>query len=359
MNKASKHLIIRADATHAMGTGHLMRCLALAQSWREIHEGRVTFITLCKSLGLLRRIVDAGFEVKTLKASYPDKGDLDSTLASLNAKPQDTWLVLDGYHFDSDYQRRIKEAGHLLLAIDDLNHLGHYYSDIVVNQNIYARSLEYSCEPYTQLLLGTEYALLRQEFISQDSIQREIAPVARKILVSLGGSDPCNQTMKVLRALQSLDMPGLEAKIVIGSSNRRLDEIREIAEKADSSVAISIIVDAPDMAALMAWADVAVSAAGSTCWELAFMGLPALLIVLADNQTGIAGGLEKAGTAVNLGWHYELTESAITKQLALLLRDSSRRSDMSEKGRKIVDGQGCQRVSSTLTRQCTPVQMTS
>ncbi len=154
-------------------------------------------------------------------------------------------------------------------------------------------------------------------------------------------------------------MPGLEAKIVIGSSNRRLDEIREIAEKADSSVAISIIVDAPDMAALMAWADVAVSAAGSTCWELAFMGLPALLIVLADNQTGIAGGLEKAGTAVNLGWHYELTESAITKQLALLLRDSSRRSDMSEKGRKIVDGQGCQRVSSTLTRQCTPVQMTS
>ena len=358
MSATSEHLIIRADATHAMGTGHLMRCLALAQGWRETHEGRVTFITLCKSLGLLRRVVEAGFEVKTLKASYPDDGDLESTLASLKAKSPDTWLVLDGYHFDSNYQRRIKEAGHLLLVIDDLNHLGHYYADIVVNQNIYARSLEYSCEPYTQLLLGTEYALLRQEFTSQVRVQHAIAPVARKILVTLGGSDPCNQTMKVLRALLSLDMPGLEAKVVVGSSNPRLDELRETAESAGSSIAISIITDAPDMASLMAWADVAVTGAGSTCWELAFMGLPALLIVLADNQTGIAEGLEEAGTAVNLGWHYELNESDISRQLALLLRDSSRRSDMSEKGRRIVDGQGSQRVSSTLSRQDTPVQVT-
>ena len=342
-----------------MGTGHLMRCLALAQGWREAHQGKVTFITQCKSLGLLRRIVEAGFEVKTLSASYPDESDLDSTLATLNAKPSDTWLVLDGYHFDSDYQRRIKEAGHLLLAIDDLNHLGHYHADIVVNQNIYARSLEYSCEPYTQLLLGTEYALLRQEFTSQDSVQREIAPVARKILVTLGGSDPCNQTMKVLRALLSLDIPGLEAKIVVGSTNLRLDEIREAAESAESSVAISIITDAPDMAALMAWADVAVTAAGSTCWELAFIGLPALLIVLADNQTGIAEGLEEAGTAVSLGWHYELSESVIARELGLLLRDSSRRSDMSERGQQIVDGRGSQRVSSTLSRLCAPVQVTS
>ncbi|MCH8109711.1 MAG: UDP-2,4-diacetamido-2,4,6-trideoxy-beta-L-altropyranose hydrolase, partial [Chloroflexi bacterium] len=182
--------------------------------------------------------------------------------------------------------------------------------------------------------------------------------VARKILVTLGGSDPCNQTTKVLRALLSLDIPDLQAKVVVGSSNPRLDELREAAESAGSSIAISIITDAPDMASLMAWADVAVTGAGSTCWELAFMGLPALLIVLADNQTGIAEGLEEAGTAVNLGWHYELNESDISRQLALLLRDSSRRSDMSEKGRRIVDGQGCHRVSSTLSRQDAPIQIT-
>jgi UDP-2,4-diacetamido-2,4,6-trideoxy-beta-L-altropyranose hydrolase len=340
------HLIIRADASANIGVGHLMRCVALAQAWKA--EGRqVIFITACDSNALRQRLLDEDFQVVIVERPYPDPGDWEQTSRVLAAYPG-AWLILDGYHFDAEYQRRIKEAGHQLLVIDDMAYLDHYYADIVLNQNIHAEQLQYSCEPYTRLLLGTKYVLLRREFLKWGGWKREIPEVARKILVTLGGSDPDNVTLKVIRALQQMEVDGLEATVVVGASNPHYEELQSAVQ--DSRLPIRLGSNLTNMSDLMAWADVAVSAGGSTCWELAFMGLPAVVLELAKNQQDIAVALDKAGLAIALGCHSKVSIARIANSLSRLLKDRSLRLRMSECGRVLVDGMGPDRVIESLCR---------
>jgi len=338
--KAGRHLIIRADANTRIGTGHLMRCLALAQAWKN-SGGEVAFITACESAGLLQRLSDEGFEAIQLDSPYPDPADWEVTSQVLATHPN-AWMVLDGYHFDSICQIRIKEAGHPLLVIDDMAHLEHYYANIVLNQNSHAEQLNYSCEPHTELLLGAQYVLLRREFLQWQDWKREIPKVARKVMVTLGGSDTNNVTLKVIQALQQVDVEGLEAVVVVGSSNSHFEELQTAVSDLKSPIWLERNVT--NMPKLMAWADVAISAGGSTCWEMAFMGLPTVLLVLADNQRDIGEGLSEAGVVHNLGWFEQVTDAKIADALLRLLANPDGRSMMSNSGRELVDGLGRERV---------------
>ena len=340
-------LLVRADANARMGTGHLMRCLALAQAWKA-RGGQATFITACESEGLRQRLADEDFQVITLQRSYPDPANWEITSQALAAHSE-AWVVLDGYHFDPAYQRQIKEAGHRLLVIDDMAHLDHYFADVVLNQNINAERLHYSCEPNTRLLLDTRYVLLRSEFLAWRGWQREIPEVAHKVLVTLGGGDPDNQTLKVIRALQQVDVDKLEAVVVVGASNPHFQELQSIAH--NSQFAIRLAQDVTNMSELMVWADVAVSAGGSTSWELAFMGLPSVVLVLAENQQGIAAGLGEAGVVLNLGWYTEASIAQVANTLTGLLEDRGLRRQMSQRGRELVDGKGSERVVKFLQAQ--------
>ena len=344
MQLDGKPLLIRADANAQMGTGHLMRCLALAQAWQS--QGReVIFITACENEGLLQRLSDEGLQIVTLEHSYPDPADWEITSQVLSTHPG-AWVVLDGYHFDSACQLQVKESGHPLLVIDDMAHLDHYYADVVLNQNIHAAQLDYSCEPYTRLLLGVEYVLLRSEFLAWREWQREIPDVARKVLVTLGGGDPDNQTLKVIRALRQVDVDSLEAVVVVGASNPHFNELQSAIRHLP--FAIRLVRNVSNMPELMAWADVAVSAGGSTCWEIAFLGLPSILLMLADNQQGIAEGLNKADVALNLGWYKEVTRKQIAGALSNLVNNCKRRRQMSRDGQDLVDGMGSERVVAIL-----------
>jgi len=342
--KAGQHIIIRVDANARIGTGHLMRCLALAQAWKD-SGGEVAFITDCDNTGLLQRLSDEGFEAIPLDSSYPDRADWEASSQALAAHPN-AWVVLDGYHFDPTYQRRIKEAGHPLLVIDDMAHLEHYYADIVLNQNLHAEQLRYSCEPYTQLMLGTQYVLLRHEFLRLQGWKREIPEVARKALITLGGSDFDNATLKVVRALNKLKVEDLEVRVVVGPSNPHIASLEEAVHRSPFDV--RLLTSVRSMPDLMAWADVAVSASGSTCWEMAFMGLPTVLLVLADNQQGIAEGLDSRGVALSVGWYAEISELRLTQAMKMLISNSKRRKAMSENGRQLVNGVGTDRVISVM-----------
>ncbi len=217
------------------------------------------------------------------------------------AQAQDTgYVTIDGYHFGAEYQKWLKAAGLRLLVLDDNGHADHYYADVVLNQNIHASDALYpNREPYTQLLLGTRYALLRREFWRWRDWQREIPDVARKVLVTMGGSDPDNVTLKILHALEQVELNGLEVTVVVGGNNPHYDALQAAAQRSQHAVRLEHNVT--DMPALMAWADVAVSAGGSTCWELAFLGLPSVVVVLADNQRAIVHGLATVHYAVYLG----------------------------------------------------------
>ncbi len=339
-------LIVRADANTQMGVGHLMRCLALTQGWKA-RGGQVTFITNCKSDRLRQRLLDEGVQVVTLAQSYPDAADWQATLQVLAAHPA-AWVVLDGYHLDSAYQRQIKRAGHRLMVIDDMAHLDHYYADIVLNQNINAEQLHYACEPYAQLLLGTRYALLRSEFSVWRGWQRKIPQIARKVLVTLGGGDSDNQTLMVIRALQQVDVEGIDAIVVVGASNPHFQELESAVR--DSRFTIRLVRNAANMPELMTWADMAISAGGSTCWELAFLGLPTLILILAENQRGIAAGLAATGAAANLGLSSKVSAIQVADTLEKVIADSHLRQQMSQRGNDLVDGLGSDRVAELLEK---------
>jgi UDP-2,4-diacetamido-2,4,6-trideoxy-beta-L-altropyranose hydrolase len=337
-------LVFRVDADSEMGTGHLMRCLALAQAWKD-NGGSVVFITGCQNEKLLKRLDNEGFLVHKLGKQYPDGGDWTSTREFL-ARYSGAWVVLDGYHFDENYQKQIKETGHSLLVIDDTAHLKHYYADIILNQNINSEKFLYSCEPYTRLLTGTKYVLLRREFAKLKNHKHKISKLARRVLVTIGGGDPDNNTLKVVQAFQDISLPGLEVKIVIGASNLHAKALE--AAITSKNLAANLIYDAKNMPELMAWADVAISAGGTTSWELAFMGLPDIVGVTAENQRLIAQNLELSGLAVNLGWYSEIDSGTIVKTLLSLLQNEKVRMGMSRKGRHMVDGKGGQRVISII-----------
>jgi spore coat polysaccharide biosynthesis predicted glycosyltransferase SpsG len=137
------------------------------------------------------------------------------------------WLVLDGYHFTSDYQRAMRDSGLRLLIIDDYNHQPRYHADVLLNQNLGAERFQYVCDSDTVLLLGTKYALLRKEFSILEGQRPEVTKVARKILVTLGGADRDNVMLKVFRALKLSNIRDLEARIVVGPANPHGEKLQE------------------------------------------------------------------------------------------------------------------------------------
>jgi UDP-2,4-diacetamido-2,4,6-trideoxy-beta-L-altropyranose hydrolase len=344
----SQSLVLRADAGAQIGTGHVMRCLALAQAWHDA-GGTAHFAAAELPGGLAARLSAEGSALHRLEADPGSQEDVVQTIA-LAHRLGVTWVVEDGYHFGAGYQRAIKEAGLRLLAIDDYGHAGHYAADLVLNQNIYAdESLYPSREPYTRLLLGTQYVLLRREFWSWRGWQREIPDVARKVLVTMGGSDPDNVTRKVMEALQQVDLDGLEVTVVTGASNPHYQELQTVAQESPHKTRVVRNVD--NMPDLMAWADLAVSGAGSTCWEMAFMGLPNLALVLAENQEQVAEGLDANEAAINIGCASELSSLEIAHVLRDLANATGKRVTIPQRGRELVDGEGAGRVTTQMQKR--------
>jgi UDP-2,4-diacetamido-2,4,6-trideoxy-beta-L-altropyranose hydrolase len=358
MRLNNRNLFVRADATTETGMGHIMRCIALAQAWQD-YGGNVTFMSHCESHYLQQRIRDEGFEFVFLERTHPHPSDLKNVLKQLETRNSKlaSWLVLDGYNFTPDYHKSIKEKGHSLMVIDDMAHLDHYHTDILLNQNIYASSLQYSCDRETFMLLGCENVLLRREFFTYKNTSRNNPQKAKNVVVTMGGADPCNVTLKIIEALKLLHYLDLDVKIIAGPKNPHIDILKDALNKQPSYQSISnrqhrvssgcllqIVQDVTNIPKIMVWADMAVSAGGSTCWETAFMGLPTLIIILSENQREIAQGLEAAGVGVNLGWHENLSISQISKAIEEKALNVKKRSSCSEKGQNLINYKGRKRV---------------
>ena len=288
-----KLLLIRTDASPEIGTGHVMRCLALAESWQDT-GGKVFFLSAYDAPAIEDRLKKEEMPVLHIRQEAGTLGDVDETVRIAHEHGAD-WIVVDGYHFGAEYQKMIKDAGLSLLFIDDYGHADHYYADIVLNQNIYAdMSLYKKYEPYTRFLLGAHYVLLRREFLKWSDHDRTIPEVARKILITLGGSDPDNRTRDVIEAVREADVQDREVVVVIGGSTPHYEIIHETIKNLPG---FRLVKNADNMPELMFWADVAISAGGSTCWELIFMGLPSMMISIAENQDPIVQKLHTLGIA--------------------------------------------------------------
>lgn len=338
----SQSLLVRADVSTRMGAGHAMRCFALAKAWQNT-GGCVTFAMAETIPGIEARFRNNGVQVEHVASNAGSREDADET-SNLARRNRAGWTVVDGYQFAPAYHRQLKDSGLRVLMVDDDGRFPEYCADFVLNQNLAANEQMYarrgSC---TRLLLGTEYALLRPEFLA-GAQSRETPPVARHLLVTMGGSDADNVTLKVMQALAGVSR-GLETTIVVGLGNPHSEQLGVLAGGLPQ---VRLERNPPDMASLMRRADMAVSAAGSTCWELAFLGVPMIVAVLATNQQGIAKVLAEGDVAVSLGWHANLSPSQISEAIEQLAGDSAHRLAMSKAGQKLVDGRGAERVVKVL-----------
>ncbi len=316
-----------------------MRCLALAQSWQDTGGQAIFAMVNCTS-PLKERLRAEGFETAAVDSKVGSATDAEETarLAHQRGAP---WIAVDGYEFGTQYQVALKSCGLKVLFLDDNGHAKHYSADIVLNQNIHASAALYpNREASTRLLLGTRFAMLRRDFTAWRDWKRETPAAVRKVLITMGGADPNNVTERVLRVI--LTQFELEVTVVVGYNNPHLSDLRGVSGKLSGPV--RFVENATNMPELIASADVAVAAAGTTSLEMCFLGLPAILFVLADHQRAVAEELNRRGAAIHFVAHANAVDSVLAECFGHLIVSPEKRSATSKIGRTLVDGLGASRV---------------
>lgn len=341
-------LVIRADATTEIGGGHVMRTLALAQEWIA-QGGEATFLGNVKSRFLQQRIRSSGANLEQV-APLPPREDVARVVRSLRYCDGPAWCALDGYHFDAAYQEQLQEGGARVLVLDDHRDQQRFFAHVLVNQNLGAEKLSYDA-PGAVLLLGSRYGLLRDEFLALGRGEPRKGAVQR-ILVTLGAGDPENVTETVLEGIACGNLAQVEVRAVVGPLNpnrRRLERLTE------ARALRARLVQGSRMAELIRWCDFAVSAAGSTCWELCYAAVPFVTVVIAENQRHIGEELERVGAARNLGGHRELNVRRVADVVTEVARDMPLRLEMAARASRLIDGRGRRRVVKVVRGLKTPL----
>lgn len=334
-------LIIRADGGPTLGWGHVLRCLALAQGW-ESRGGATLFILASQQAEPATRLQQAGHQVVQVNGSPGSLQDAQE-VAEIIRRRRAAWLVLDGYHFNPEYRKILKETGVTLLVIDDLGGCSYYDCDFILNQNLFATEALYRQRSVaTRLLLGPEYVLLRREFWPWRFWFRHHPRVATRLLITLGGGDQ-TRVLEQLVAVWPDWLTDIEVTVAVGGAFRGTGATGGMGMTLPHSWRVVSVNE--EMPALMAAADLALAGAGTTCWELAFMEVPSLLLVLAENQRHNAEFLEARGAAINLGCPSALDGRRLWELVQKLRRDQTWRQELLRRGgRRLVDGLGVERV---------------
>jgi UDP-2,4-diacetamido-2,4,6-trideoxy-beta-L-altropyranose hydrolase len=360
----------RVDGVAAIGSGHVFRCLTLADALRR-RGARCVFICRHLAPGLAARIEARGHLLRRLGTAAPvaaaapagpaawfgadwqtDAADTAAVIAGLDPVPR--WLVVDHYLLDAGWEGALRPAVQGILAIDDLADRAHA-GDVLLDQNLqdspqdrYAGKLAATC----RTLLGPRYALLREEFAAVRSVPPPVAAV-RRILVSMGGADLGDATGRALKACLELADPGLEVELVVGADYPHLAALREAA-RVHLRVDIAVAVD--DLAVRLSRAAIAVGAGGISMWERCCVGVPMVNIAIAANQEEGAAALGRAGAALYLGRAAELGADDLRAALSTLLRSDTLREALRERALALVDGCGADRVADLLLPQVVDIR---
>ncbi|HWH58163.1 MAG TPA: UDP-2,4-diacetamido-2,4,6-trideoxy-beta-L-altropyranose hydrolase [Terriglobales bacterium] len=338
-------LLIRTDATPDIGTGHVMRCLALAEAWQE-RGGHAVFATHRCVPGIQQRLTSANIEVHDLSSSPGSRNDSDETGALIDAlRPE--WVVIDGFGFTSDYASRLQRLGTRIALIDDHGTRDRYDADVVINPNIFASAEMYPRkDPATELLVGLRFALIRREFRKIERSSQHLRS-KRNLLVTLGGSDPDNVTLAVLEALDTIAAQDFEITVICGAANEHSATLEGAARRLRKPV--RLLKNVRDMGEVLACADMAISAPGASATEFAAVGVPVLLITMAENHARTGEEFAARGFAVSLGWWNQMTVAELAAHLKAFLKDDAGRARKSELAAQHIDTFGADRIVERLT----------
>jgi UDP-2,4-diacetamido-2,4,6-trideoxy-beta-L-altropyranose hydrolase len=336
-----KTLLIRADASAEIGVGHVMRCIALAEAWQQA-GGRAFFALAQGATELETRIRSHGGEVVRIKGGPGSREDAASTV-EFNARCGADWVVLDGYQFRSDYIREIEAVASRLLVIADGGQSFDFDCDLVVNPEPGALEDAYQAGTHRgEVLLGPRYALLRREFLRFALERRTVPQIARNILITFGGGDLHNVTLQVLRAFEEITESNLELTVVAGPSNQHKASLEVAA--GSSHHAVNLFSNVENMPEFMSQTDLAIAAGGGTCYELAFMRVPMVLITIAKNQERAVEAYVSANAAISAGAFQSLNRVRLADMIREAISNPALRSKLEEHGGRMVDGKGAERI---------------
>lgn len=328
-------ILFRADGNDQIGSGHVMRCLSLADAFREIGQDAV-FVAADDHLKSV--IQERGYICTVLNTGYDHMEDELPVLIPLLRKYCPRGLLLDSYFVTPEYMKAIKKEMPLVY-IDDQNTFD-YPADLVINYMLYGSKLNYS--PNKQYLLGPDYALLRKEFRSVP--RRQTAEQVRDVLLSTGGADGEHVALQCVQYLRKRPTDGVFYHVILGAMNRDAAEIERLA---GGCAHIILHRNVSDMRSLMLRCDAAISAGGTTLFELCACGLPTVTYVMADNQVMNAASFGEAGLMLCAGDARKDGQFAahMFEHLEMLMQDLPLRQHMSRKMQALVDGNGAIRLA--------------
>lgn len=334
---------IRADAGREIGSGHIMRCLSIADALSRMGEPVCFLLADTSAVPLLLK---SGQKYRVLNSSFRKmEKELETLLPILSGEGKSVLLV-DSYFVTESYLRRIRE--YMPICYIDDRGISGLPVDMLINYNIFAELSVYGGteEEETSYLLGVDYAPLRREF---QNVPYQVRDQVKRILITTGGSDRYNLAGKILkRSLQVPKLESLEYFVVSGVYNEHLTELLELEKRCRG---VRVYSNVANMAELMRTCDVAITAGGSTMYELCAVGIPILCFSFVDNQEKVVKGFCEKKVACFGGNYLEQGESMfddISEQIALLSRNLSLRQESSRKERELVDGQGAMRIAERL-----------
>jgi UDP-2,4-diacetamido-2,4,6-trideoxy-beta-L-altropyranose hydrolase len=366
-------IAIRTDASLLIGTGHVMRCLTLADALRA-RGALCTFICRGHEGHLLEFIRSKGFKAHELPAAGPVSPDscgdpcegrpaVLSHAAWLGSSQTDDaqscaqilrlerpdWLLVDHYALDARWERAMAPFCGRIMAIDDLADRSHS-CHLLLDQTLGRSAVDYHAwvPGGCKLLCGAQYAMLRPEFadLRPYSLQRRRTPQVREVLVTMGGVDEDNVSALALRALENTGMAReCRVTVVLGPTAVWGHEMRQQVER--SPMQARVLMDVRNMAQLMADSDLAIGAAGTTAWERCCLGLPTVLLCLAENQRKASEELERAGAALGVNFNSPSLQQDLGQAL-VQLSEPGRLKTMAMKAAAICDGLATQHVAQHL-----------
>jgi len=356
-----RRIVFRVDASSAIGIGHAARCLTLASYLRgegavvsficRAHDGDLSGI-IEKCGFVVHRLghaasVHNGIAAKTSWLGSPVEVDARQSADVLADEGRPDWLIVDHYGVDAEWERVLRPAVKRLMVIDDLANRSHE-CDVLLDQNLVTgQDVRYldKVPEHCRILLGPRFALLDRAYAELhgrvDPRQRDV----RRVLVSFGGTDRSNLTARTVAALGSLSIPHMAIDVVVPMDERAAAAVRR---EASLLANVRVYSNLPTLAQLMAEADLAVGAAGATSWERLCLGLPSLVVTLADNQRPIAESLSQLKLITWLGHDFEVNDQILKDGLASAISAGVNQKQV-EESLALVDGRGTERVCSILS----------
>ena len=346
-------ILIRADASPTIGSGHIARCLTLARVLRK-QGSHVAFA--CRELPghRLDALRAEGFETFALPDLYVDEdpqqaiesmlpwqADIDALDLLLKGHAEFDWIIADHYGLDHHWQTAARRWAPRIAAVDDLA-TRRYSVDLLLNQNLSGLSENYPplLPEGCRTLLGPRYAMLREEF---NCPAIKIKPQARRLLVNFGGFDAAMQTHHAMLALT--DFTELEVDFVAGVDNPAWAQMQALAQTRPNWRLHSFVSDFHQR---MTEADLFIGAGGGTSWERAALGLPTICIAVSNNQQVNGEVMAIAGAHVFMGAREQVSVEQLRDAIGFVAANFYLRQSLAERSRQMVDGRGALRVAAAL-----------